>query len=328
MNSLLTNLKAGFTRVWTNMKRWFHSTGELLRHLWDKRHKISSEVKHKQRFVVMDTVTFKEKWSFQLSAINLFVAIGISVIVLIVLTTVLIAFTPLREFIPGYANQKMTEQTYQNTHVLDSLEIQLAQQERMMADLKDVLMGRDPDKRVQERDSINRSQQEGKSQQGYSHSKADSLLRKEVEDEDRYSIKQRQNAGNESGSNMDNAPTILLFTPLKGKVISHYDEKIRHFGVDIAGTDSQPIKAVAPGTVVFSNFTIETGYVIAIQHQGGMMSIYKHNSVLLKREGDMVRAGEPICYLGNTGDQTTGPHLHFELWVAGRPVNPLIYISF
>jgi len=315
-------------RAWGNMKSWTHSTSVMLKHLWSKREKISSEVKHKQRFVVMDTVTFKEKWSFQLSAINLFVALGIGMILLVMLTTVLIAFTPLREFIPGYANQKMTEQTFQNTHVLDSLEMELAQQERMMADLKDVLMGRDPDKRAQERDSLNRSQQEGKTQQGYVHSKSDSLLRREVEEEDRYSVKQRQTSGNENSANVDNTPTILLFTPLKGKVISPYDEKIRHYGVDIAGADNQTIKAVAPGTVVFSDFTIETGYVLAIQHQGGMMSVYKHNSSLLKREGDMVRAGEPICYLGNTGEQTTGPHLHFELWVAGRPVNPLVYISF
>lgn len=304
------------------LKQWFLLAKARLKRLWDLRHKIGDEVRHKQRFVVMDSVTFKEKWSFQLSAINLFVTVGISIIVLIVLTTVLIAFTPLREFIPGYANQKMTEQTYQNTLVLDSLEAQLAQQERMLADLKDLFEGRDPDLRHQQGDSATTT----KEAKPYSHSAADSALRHEVESQDRYSVGSRP-ATNDAAQ-MDAAPTILLFTPLKGKVIGPYDEQRRHFGVDIAGALNQPIKACAPGTVVFSNYTIETGYVIALQHQGGMMSVYKHNSALLKKEGDVVRAGEPICVLGNTGELTSGPHLHFELWVAGKPVNPLTFVSF
>ena len=325
----MASLKDRLTSTWASFAQWLRTTSAGLRRVWSKRKKIGQEMKHRQRFVVMDTVTYKEKWSFQLSAINLFVTIGITTIVLMVLTAVLIAFTPLRELIPGYANQHLTEQTYQNSHVLDSLEVELARQERMMTDLKDVLMGRDPAEREREADSLRRSQQaatgEGKD---YTHSAADSALRKEVEEQDRYSVGSRSGGKDHEATPVDNTPTILLFTPLKGKVISSFDEKTRHYGVDIAGAENQTIKSVAPGTVVFSNFTIETGYVIAIQHQGGMMSVYKHNSALLKHEGDVVRAGEPICYLGNTGELTTGPHLHFELWVAGKPVNPLVYISF
>lgn len=293
-----------------------------LRRLWDMRHKIGHEVKHKQRLVVMDAETFKEKWSFNLSAINLFVALGIGMIVLVLLTTVIIAFTPLREFIPGYANQHMVDQTWQNSHTLDSLETQLAQQERMLLDLQDLLNGRDPEARHTPSDSA-RALREAKP---YAHSAADSALRSEIEAEDRYSVSRRPSA--QESPAVDNTLSILLFTPLKGKVVGQYDEKIRHYGVDIAGSLNQPIKAVAPGTVLFSNYTIETGYVIAVQHQGGMTSLYKHNDVLLKHEGDVVRAGEPIAFLGNTGELTTGPHLHFELWVAGKPVNPLTYISF
>ena len=304
------------------MKQWLHRIGEQVKRLWDMRHRIGHEVKHKQRFVVMDTVTFKEKWSFQLSAINVFVAVGVSMIVLVVLTTVLIAFTPLREFIPGYANQRMTEQTYQNAYALDSLALQLEQQERMLADLQDLMAGRDPSERHRDDDTAT----EKREAKPYAHSAADSALRREVEGQDRYSVAQR--AASTEAQPMETVPTILLFTPLKGKVIGPYDERQRHYGVDIAGAMNQAIKACAPGTVVFANYTIETGYVIALQHQGGMMSVYKHNAALLKQEGDVVRAGEPIAYLGNTGELTTGPHLHFELWVKGKPVNPQTFISF
>ena len=331
MKEILQYIKALASKVWTAIVSWFRTLRYFLAKVWDKRHAIGREFKHKQRFVVMDSVTFKEKWSFQLSAINLFVTIGVGIIVLVAITAVIIAFTPLREFIPGYANSKMTEQTYQNALVIDSLEREMAKQEQMMLDIKDLMMGRDPEQRAKAADSLRRSQSEkSNGNREYSRSEADSLLRKEVEEQDRYSVKGKrgQKTASVSSQQTDNASAILLFTPLKGKVISHYDAKIHHYGVDIAGAEKETVKSVAPGSVVFSNFTIETGYVIAIQHQGGMISVYKHNSSLLKHEGDVVRAGEPIAYIGNTGELTTGPHLHFELWVNGKPINPLVYISF
>lgn len=325
-----------FSTMIATIVDWLRKLGSLVSKLWDKRHILGREFKHKQRFVVMDTETYREKWSFQLSAINLFVTLGISMIVLVVLTIILIAFTPLREFIPGYTNSEMVELTYQNAIAADSIEQQLALQEQMMADLKDLLAGNDPDARRKAMDSLSKTEIKSKKKvdqnKKYKRSDADSTLRKEVENEDRYVV--RKGGGTKSDGNgttnlaEDNTPSILLFTPMKGKVVSSYDVKIKHFGVDIAGVANETIKSVASGTVVFANFTTETGYVIAIQHQGGMISLYKHNSALLKRAGDVVRAGEPIAYLGNSGDLTSGPHLHFELWVAGKPVNPLVYISF
>ena len=315
---------------------WLRKLGHIISKLWDKRHILGREFKHKQRFVVMDTETYREKWSFQLSGINLFVALGISMIVLVALTIVLIAFTPLRELIPGYTNSEMVELTYQNSITADSIAHQLALQEQMMADMKDLLMGNDPEARRKAMDSVSRSENKsGKKtdpNQAYKRSDADSTLRKEVEKEDRYVVRKGKGTTTTGAGGTaiadDNTPSILLFTPMKGKIVSSYDAKIKHYGVDIAGVANETIKSVASGTVVFANFTTETGYVIAIQHQGGMISLYKHNSALLKRAGDVVRAGEPIAYLGNSGDLTTGPHLHFELWVAGKPVNPLVYISF
>lgn len=352
MNDLIAHIKALTAAAWTIIVQWFHAVWTAItswwnpvRHiggkLWSKRDVIGREFKHKQRFVIMDSQTYKEKWSFQLSAINLFVTIGIGIIALVGITIVLIAFTPLREFIPGYANAQLVEQTYQNALVIDSIENNLAQQERMMADLKDIMMGRDPGERATLNDSLSRASAKAdaatQNKSDYSHSDADSALRKEIESQDRYAVrgkskKTKKHSNTLSTTTAEAAPTntttLLLFTPTKGKVISPYNAKTKHYGVDIAGAINETVKSVAAGTVIFSNFTTETGYVIAIQHQGGMISLYKHNNALLKHEGDVVRAGEPIAFLGNSGELTSGPHLHFELWVNGKPVNPLVYISF
>ena len=232
----------------------------------------------------MDTDTYKEKWSVELSATNLFVWGGISIIILIVLTSLIIAFTPLRELIPGYTSNKLVEQTYQNSLVIDSLERQLAGQERMLADIKDVIMGNDPGTRISNADSARAANdttaKEKEKNKGYSHSAADSLLRVEVEQQDQYTVKAKSKPKTSNETSADettvNATTLLLFAPVKGKVISPFDTKTKHYGVDIAGAVNDAVKAVAPGTVIFSNFTTETGYVIAIQHQGGMISLYNN----------------------------------------------------
>ena len=309
---------------------------DILRRVWSDvkvKGNLPRMLKKKQRLVVVDTETLREKFSFQLTAINLFVALGTSLIVLVALTVVLIAFTPLREFIPGYSNAEMVEQTYKNALVVDSLEQQLANQEMLIQNIQSVLLGKDPapapaaaaPAAPAKTDSV-----------AYTHSRADAELRREVESADnKYQV--RGQSGGTASSASSSAATVtvtvanysqLFFTPLKGKVLSSFDPAIKHYGVDIAGPTNATIKAAYSGTVLFANFTVETGYVIAIQHPGNIVSIYKHNSALLKHEGDVVRAGEPIAYLGNSGDLTSGPHLHFELWVASKPVNPLQYISF
>ncbi|MBQ9474589.1 MAG: M23 family metallopeptidase [Bacteroidales bacterium] len=289
-------------------------------------------LKKKQRLVVVDTETLREKLSFELTGINLFVAVGSSLIVLVALTVVLIAFTPLREFIPGYSNAEMVEQTYKNAIVVDSLERQIANQEMLLQNIQSVLMGKDPAPAAVATAATPSAKPDSVS---YTHSKADAELRREVESADnKYQVRgQGSGAAQSQQASANAAGTMatysqLFFTPLKGKVLSSFDPAIKHYGVDIAGPTNATIKAAYSGTVLFANFTVETGYVIAIQHQGNIVSIYKHNSALLKHEGDVVRAGEPIAYLGNSGDLTSGPHLHFELWVASKPVNPLQYISF
>lgn len=293
---------------------------------WLRSHPVSDIMKHKHRFVVMDTDTFKEKFSFQLSGPHLFVTIGITVIVLVVLTTVLIAFTPLREFIPGYTNPKMVEQTYANARTLDSLEQQVEAQEWMIATMRGVLSG---ETMGHEADSMLRDSTTSLAllSEAYRHSHEDSLLRAEVEHEDNQYQVRRTTTQTQNNDHLT-AVSHLFFSPLKGKIIKAFDIEKRHLGIDIAGSTDQQVNAAYNGTVILANFTADAGYVVAVQHPGNVVTLYRNNSSLLKRQGDAVRAGEPIAYVGNAGFREQGAYLHFELWVNGVPVNPEDYISF
>ena len=154
-------------------------------------------------------------------------------------------------------------------------------------------------------------------------SKEDSILREKVASEEQYSI------SNSSGKNqIDNLGEIHFYTPVKGIVTSSFDASKNHFGTDIVANPNQVVFACLDGTVISSTWSSEYGYVIQIQHEGNLISAYKHNSELLKKAGTVVKAGESIAIIGNSGELTTGPHLHFELWYAGKALNPEDYINF
>lgn len=295
-----------------------------------KNSQVSDVIKHKHRFVVMDTDTFKEKFSFQLSGINLFVTVGITVIVLIMLTTVLIAFTPLREYIPGYTDTEMIEQTYANAKKIDSLERAVADQEWVLATMQALMrgeaLGAQADSMMADSTST-LAVVAG----AYRRSREDSLLRLEVESEDsRYQVKDavRQAAGTATAVDMQPTVTHLFFAPVKGNIVRPYSNAMRHYGVDIAAASESPVNAAYSGTVVSAGFTAEDGHVIALQHPAGVITVYRNNSALLKHQGDAVRAGEPIAFVGTGTTTELGPHLHLEVWVNGTPVNPEEYISF
>jgi murein DD-endopeptidase MepM/ murein hydrolase activator NlpD len=157
----------------------------------------------------------------------------------------------------------------------------------------------------------------------FTRSRQDSLLRAQIEGEEQFNIQVSQEmvlAGN---------PTTTHFLPpTKGLIINRFNPEQNHFGVDLVTDINQPVLAVKEGTVIFANWTLETGYVIQIQHNNNFLSLYKHNAELLKRVGEFVNAGEAIAIVGNSGELTTGPHLHFELWQNGSPLNPESHILF
>ncbi len=282
-----------------------------------KRKEIKRKLLHKYRLVILNESTFEEKISFKLSRLNVFVTGTLAVIGLIAFTTVLIAFTPLREYIPGYSSTALKRQATELTYKTDSLLTVLNYTNKYIDNIRMVLSG-DIENNQANRDSVFEPFKLDPSQIDLNPIREDSVLRAQVALEDKY--------------NLFEQPTFdgseLLFAPITGTISQGYDPDGKHYAIDIVAATDTPVKAVASGTVIFAEWTAATGYVIILEHKDGLISAYKHNGSLAKEQGAVVRAGEVIASVGNTGELTTGPHLHFELWKNGNPVNPLNYIDF
>jgi len=278
---------------------------------------IKKKLLHKYRLVILNENTFEEKISFKLNRLNVFVTGTLVMIGLIGLTTLLIAFTPLREYIPGYSSTKLKRQATELTYKTDSLVTVLNYTNKYLDNVRMVLKGEVENNEVN-RDSLFERYKLDPSTVNLEPIKQDLLLREEVALEDKYNLFER-NLGNLGN---------VLFPPARGTVSQVFDAEKKHFAIDVVAPQDSPVKAVANGTVIFSEWTSETGYVIIIEHKDNMLSVYKHNGSLSKSQGDLVRSGEVIASIGNTGKLTTGPHLHFELWLNGKPVNPSDFIDF
>jgi murein DD-endopeptidase MepM/ murein hydrolase activator NlpD len=278
---------------------------------------IRRKLLHKYRLVILNESTFEEKISFKLSRLNVFVTGTLLIIGLIALTTLLIAFTPLREYIPGYSSTRLKRQATELTYKTDSLVTALNYTNKYLDNIRMVLRG-EIENNEMNRDSLFEQHRIDPASVNLTPIREDSVLRAEVALEDKYNLFERAASGNSQ----------LLFAPVSGTITQEYDPEKKHYAIDIVAPRDTPVKAVANGTVIFSEWTAETGYVIILEHEEGLLSAYKHNGALMKQQGDVVRVGEVIASVGNTGEFTTGDHLHFELWSNGSPVNPLNYIDF
>lgn len=282
-----------------------------------------SRLRNKYRLVIMNDETLEERLTFRLSRLNVFVVLGTLTIILIILTSILIAFTPLREYIPGYTNVGLQKKLYELQIKTDSIEKGLEKRDLFIQNMKDVMNGKDLSTDVPlTKDTLHKY-----NNIKLKKSPEDSLLRAEVENQGKYNLYRFENSENVRQKNAS-IGKVLFFVPLKGVITNEFNPSQNHYGVDIVSKQNEAIKCVLDGTVILSNWTLETGYTIAIQHQQNIVSVYKHNSALLKKEGEFVKAGDPIAIIGQTGELTTGPHLHFELWSDGNPVNPKEYINF
>ena len=279
--------------------------------------KIASKLLHKYRLVILNEDTFEERLSFKLTRLNVFVLTSIMAILLIAGTIVLIAFTPLREYIPGYSSTALKLKATELNYKTDSLQQVLAMNEKYFSSIKRVLQG-DVSTVEFNRDSILEAAKWDTSEIDLTPIKADSILREKVNKEDKYNLFE---------SATSNA-TFVLFPPVNGTISEGYNAKDKHFAVDLVVAKDSPIKATADGTIIFAEWTAETGFVVIIEHNEGLLSVYKHNASITKSQGDLVKAGEVIATAGNTGEFTTGPHLHFELWSNGYPINPTNFIEF
>lgn len=291
----------------------------------EKRIRWYQKLRDKYRLVILNEDTFEEKLSFRLSRLNVFVLIGMLAIILVFLTIYLIAFTPLREYIPGYNTTSVQEDLYELQLKADSLEKAFKAKDVYITNMRKVITGDDENKSPvtsSTQDSVDPKKFESIT---IKRSKDDSLLRLEYEKNNKFSLSTGQGASRKVG------PAVGIpsfFTPVKGVITNHFNAANHHYGVDIVAARNEAIKAVYDGRVIFSEWSSTTGHVIAIQHINNVVSIYKHNSVVLRKEGSYVKAGESIAIIGESGEYTTGPHLHFELWMNGNPVNPENFIVF
>jgi murein DD-endopeptidase MepM/ murein hydrolase activator NlpD len=281
----------------------------------EKQKNIVKRLRSKYRLVILNDETFEEKVSLKLSRLNVFLVVTIAAIILVGSTIFLIAFTPLREYIPGYASTELRRNAVELSIKADSLEQQLAFNQSYYENIRNIINGNPID-------PAGHSGSDSATVNGELNpppSEAISSLRQIVEEEERFNINNTVD---------ENLVNFSFMAPVKGLLSSLFDKNAKHFGVDVTAKKNTPIKACLAGNVVFAEWTAESGYVLIIQHTKELISVYKHCSALLKRVGDNVQTGEAVAIIGNSGENSTGPHLHFELWHRGTPVNPQDYISF
>lgn len=271
---------------------------------------------NRYRMVVINETTFEEKFFIRISQFNIIVLVILFVTLTAIGSFFLVAYTPLREFIPGYTSLTIRKEAIRNSFLLDSLTLEFEKQDLFISSIKSALTG----EINWEENSLldDQSQSPEVLNSDNAMSEADSLLRLEVIQEDKYNVI----------PNDLSKVKYLLYPPAVGLISQKYDADKRHFAVDIALKENAPIMAVAHGTVIFSEWTAETGHVIIVKHDYGLLSVYKHNSSLEKYQGDLVRAGEVIAKAGDTGELSTGWHLHFELWINGFSADPTDFIDF
>lgn len=279
--------------------------------------KLTTKLLHKYRLVVLNEDTFEERFAMKLTRLNVFIYGSLFALLLIGFTTVFIAFTPIREYIPGYTSPTLQKQAIALEQKTDSLMRVTKMNERFMASIKDVLSGQTSSETIN-KDSIYAAVASEVDPQNLNPSQADSILRNKVENEDKYNLF-------ESAKSLKN---FVFFPPVKGTVSSEFNFDEQHYAVDIAVPKNTPVKAAADGRVIFASWTSDSGFVLIIDHGNQLITVYKHNASLTKAQGEWVKAREVIAISGSSGELSTGPHLHFELWSDGNPIDPLSFIDF
>jgi hypothetical protein len=268
-----------------------------------KNEKRKGKWRDKFRFAIFNDTTFEEVWRVRLTKSNALLAMTLLVLLIIGINTSLIAFTNLREFIPGYPSVELRRDIIMNALMLDSLERELVIRDKYFNDLNDVISGRQPIESVAMRDSTRNY-----GNIVFRKSTEDSIFRTRVEQEEQYNLS-IGTTGAERGTSLAN---IHFFPPVKGVISSNFESRTRHYGTDIVTQPKAVVSSTLDGTVVMTGWTMETGFVMMIQHRNNLVSVYKHNARLLKEMGDRVWAGEAISIVGDSGElYTSGPHLHF-----------------
>jgi murein DD-endopeptidase MepM/ murein hydrolase activator NlpD len=257
----------------------------------------------------------EEVFSFRLSLLSGALTLAGFIVFLVVLTSAVIINTPVRNYLPGYLDSEIRQQMMENALKTDSLEQVINSQAQYLNNINAILRGDSLVADIQELDTT------------FIHieslKKSEKLTEfvRNFEEEEKYNL----NVLNSSNALPEN---LIFYRPVQGFISSHFNLQEKHYGIDIAATLDESVLATMKGIVIFSGFDANGGYVIQIQHPNGFISIYKHNAILLKKQGDEVNAGEAIAIVGNSGNLSSGTHLHFELWYKGKPLDPEEFIVF
>ena len=279
--------------------------------------KLQKKLLHKYRLVVLNEDTFEERFAVKLTRLNVFFLSSSAAIILITLTALLIVFTPLREYIPGYSSSALQKQALNLSYKTDSLVKAIHMNEVYIKSIKSVLKGEVSLVEIN-KDSIFKAAQLDTDIFELTPSAADSILREKVSNEDKYNLFETATS----------VKDFLFFPPVNGSISAEFNPTEKHFAVDIVTPVNTPIKSILDGRVIFTSWTSEAGYVIIVDHGDELISVYKHNSSLTKSQGEIVKSREVIAISGGSGELSTGPHLHFEIWSNGVPLNPANFIDF
>ena len=263
------------------------------------------------KVVVSSEDTFEEKFAFKASKINVFILMLVYSVILISFTIGIVFFTQLRELVPGYSSSDLLNRAIYLTQKTDSLERQIELNNKFYKSIEDVLSG-NTDVFI-ERDNITiDSSLNEKNFFSISPNSEDSILRNYVDSQDKFNLTKNELV-------IENK---MFFSPIKGDITQTFNFEENHFAIDIAADIGTPVKSILDGKILFSEWSVDTGHVIIVDHGDNIVSVYKHNSKSLKEQNDFVQAGEVIAYSGNQGSLSSGPHLHFELWKNGTPIDP------
>ncbi|MFV0522382.1 MAG: M23 family metallopeptidase [Mangrovibacterium sp.] len=285
-----------------------------------KPRKVIKKLQNRYRLMIYDDNSFQAVWNIRITRTKAIRWIMSIIAPLVLLTAFLIFFTPIRQLIPGYPKPGMQKNLVRNEILIDSLHHELELQKQYLASIQSVIQGE-----ITEEESLAIDT---------SHHVVPDLTDYQLNHDSIFELHLLNTpvASNpptkDTVNDKENIQDLSFFRPINGVVTDKYNTKSDHYGVDITSAAEASIFSVLDGTVIFAGFTVETGYVIYVQHRYNLVSVYKHNLNLLRKTGDRVKAGEVIAVMGNTGKLSTGPHLHFELWYKGKSIDPSEYINF
>lgn len=290
---------------------------------WNKRKRNTNKlsfwkrIRFKYKLSFINENTLEEVWSFRLSQLSVFISLGVFAFSMVAFTALIIIMTPIRNYLPGYLDVEVRKEIVQNALRADSLERMIEIQNLYLKNVTGIISGTIELDSIREIDSLARID-------------ADFEIPRSPEEEEYVKNFEQEEKYNLAVLNTNPLPVdgLFFYKPVNGMISSHYQADIHHFGVDIAAAPKESVLATLDGTVMYAGYDPNQGNVIQLQHKNGFVSVYKHNELLLKEPGEQVVAGEAIALVGNTGKLSTGPHLHFELWYNGKPVNPEDFIVF